>query len=142
MADAVSWIGAVSGLLAAWLGVSNRRRQGRLEQRATRSAVVSAKIEIREWRSGDRTLESTVLVLHNRGPAIAQDVNLELTSRDGQPVPQYDAGVFPLALDNGQTFPVTLHWSAATATLLEAHLKWSDDEGAHDKKVTLSMAGS
>lgn len=82
------------------------------------------------------------LVIHNRGPATAREVNVEVFDRDGQKLRLLDLskGELPLGLlDAGIRYPIP--WIVEPferhARRFRARLSWVDDEGPHERSIPL-----
>ena len=93
--------------------IEEARRQDEVTSRLV--ADVTAMIE-HESRPGSALADYTWLVLHNRGPAIARDTDVD-TEGEGWHVMK-DAATLPVTLDAGQRYriPVVLQAKKITAT--------------------------
>lgn len=77
--------------------------------------------------------ESTYLVIHNRGPSVAEDVNLE-TSGEGWHT-FTDAATFPVTLDADQEYRVPLVLTVGSDSTMEVVLTWRDRTGDKTKRM-------
>jgi hypothetical protein len=80
------------------------------------------------------------LVLTNRGPAVGQDVDVDLLdtkTEGGLPELSKDGHTFPLTRDAGRTIAST--WSYGDSPHFRAALRWKDGRGQQIKTLTLSL---
>lgn len=82
------------------------------------------------------------LVIHNRGPAAAREVDVEVFDTDGQKLRLLDLakGELPLGLlDAGIRYPIP--WIVEPferhARRFQARVSWIDDEGPHERSIPL-----
>lgn len=90
----------------------------------------------KEPRLGSQVSYSTRLVLHNRGPAIAEEVDLELSGQGWNVLK--DMASLPVSLDADQKYAVTFFTTADGEPTAEVALTWRDGTGPRAKTLTLS----
>jgi hypothetical protein len=76
------------------------------------------------------------MVVHNRGPAVARDVDVKLDGGSSQHLPVVPEGMLPLpVLDSGQEFSIRMPVTVAVAVVFDAIVTWQDDEGPKEKHI-------
>ncbi len=143
-----AWVSAVfAGLavvVAIWTWYAQRRERTAAERRARVTVSfhwlpVRAKVQVRDGR----TLEAGYhIVLVNRGPAPARDVNLRLSNSAGQELELLDVAPdeMPLAvLDVDGRYPIPWLYEPFSrhSRRFVATLSWTDSEGRHERMVPL-----
>ncbi|CUR54368.1 hypothetical protein [Nocardioides sp.] len=142
------WVGVVIGGLALGLSgytwIVQHRRQV-LADRAADVTVAFHWLRVRahvtipgrgEFQAGYH------LVLTNRGPAAARNVDVRLSDSDGHPLTLLDLvpGELPLAvLDADGRYPIPWIYEPFSrhARRFEAIVSWTDDAGPHQRRVPL-----
>jgi hypothetical protein len=106
------------------------------ERRARREADVTVRFDSRQeqLRSGKTT--ASFMVVHNRGPAVARDVDVKLDGGGGQHLPLIPEGVLPIPfLDSGQEYQIRMFPALGEAFVFDAIVTWQDDEGPKEKRL-------
>ncbi len=109
------------------------------ERRSQQRADVTVECSSRGERSRvAHTLLDYFLVLHNRGPAVARNVNLRAELLDGSTtLPSIrDNGLLPVPLlDSGQRYPMAVDVAMGDAIVFDVVVTWEDDEGPKEKRL-------
>jgi hypothetical protein len=120
------------------------------ERRSQRRADVTVECSLRDSsseafvRSGNLALvppSDLRMILHNRGPAVARNVNLRYELLDGdQPLPGIlSGGLLPVPLlDSGQRYPIMVMFAQGDAMVFDVIVTWEDDEGSKEKRLRTS----
>jgi hypothetical protein len=104
------------------------RTPGRTLRRAWRSLAASRNRAGGCWPSALRSGPSAPV--HNRGPAVARDVNAKLEGIGGTNPPLVPEDMLPVpSLDSGQQYPIRLLASWGDALIFDTIVTWVDDEG-------------
>jgi hypothetical protein len=111
-------------------GIDAERRRDEVEARLV--ADVTASFETKSSASG----EEPYLVLLNRGPAHAVDVDFTYPETDDLTIFKNDMG-FPVTLDPGQPFAVLASPSYGAAPSVPITLRWTDGRGPQEKQLRL-----
>jgi hypothetical protein len=115
--------------------IEEERRAEEVTSRLT--ADVTAEFESRP-RRGTAIAEEHSLVLINRGPARAIDVDIEYPDDERLPRLMTEGMGFPIALDPGQRFRILAipHYGGSPSVQLT--LRWTDGRGSREKPLTLA----
>ena len=91
---------------------------------------------MREHLPGSQVAKKTSMVVHNRGPYVAQGVDLDMTGAEGWRL-LVDAGELPVTLDADQTYsiPVVLSWGSKSGRV---RITWTDGTGPREKTISVS----
>jgi hypothetical protein len=132
------------------IGYLQYRSQARLTaiEQGRRADEVSLKNE-EERRAGSARVTvqwqqaPLALIVHNHGPALASDVQVEVSSAaPDHPPPGFQTpGQFPLkVLRPGEPYTVLMRFPYGMAPTITAELRWHDSIGPHHETVSLSAA--
>jgi len=108
-----------------------KRKKDEEKNRKNNTANVSARLE-RTSKNQDK------LLIENRGPAAAKNVQLEFLNGNS-PLPQGTEQMFPInniQAGNSTAVPVALH-NQCYPPFNDVLIKWSDDSGDHQKTITI-----
>jgi hypothetical protein len=120
------------------------------ERRSQQRADVTVDCSVRDSsaeafvRSGNLSLvppSDLRMILHNRGPAVARNVNMRYELLDGdQTLPGIlDAGLLPVPLlDSGQRYPIMVIFAQGDAMVFDVIVTWEDGEGSKEKRLRTS----
>jgi hypothetical protein len=80
------------------------------------------------------------MIIYNRGPAVARNVNLRYELPDNWTLPGIlDAGLLPVPLlDSGQRYPIMVIFAQGDAMVFDVIVTWEDDEGSKEKRLRTS----
>jgi hypothetical protein len=100
------------------------------ERRSRREADVTLRFDSREEELRSGKITHHLVILHNRGPAVARDVEVKLEGVDSTNLPFVPEDMLPiLLLDSAQEYPIRLSTAWGDAVLFDAIVTWHDDEG-------------
>ena len=126
------------GTIGSIYSIVRQVRRERAQDRRRDEADVTARVESRPSRDGKSTQWS--LVIENRGPSSARDVQFSSPNSVQDAVPRiFDADrAFPLQMmDVGQLVRLGLMVIPQASRTLTLDLTWVDDTGTHEKPMTL-----
>jgi hypothetical protein len=126
------------GLQRRVTSIEESRREEEVAARMAADLTVVVKRELKKG-AWSHEYDETRLVLHNRGPAVARDVDIVLLGVT-QGFPELRKGDhFPIRLDAGQEYPLWLVTAWGMSTNIRAALRWEDSRGQQQKTVELSL---
>lgn len=138
-------------LLALGFAIYSFVRQFGLQRRVTSIEVARREEEVAARLVADltaavkREARSDIgsdwwLVLTNRGPAVAKNVDVDITAKENEP-PELlkDQHSFPLTMDAGQDYPLYMTVLIDSGPTFQAHLRWEDGRGPQTKTLSLGL---
>jgi hypothetical protein len=145
-------VAVVISFLALGFAVYSFARQFRLQRRvasieeARREDELAARLVadvtafVSRERREDRMSTDYRLVLFNRGPAVARDVDVELDAGEGKaPELRKEDHAFPMTLDVEQQYDLYLEVTFGMSPNFRASLRWEDGRGPRSKALTLTL---
>lgn len=142
---AISMVIALVALVVSWrvarrqtaiqervAAIEEARRVEEVEARTRARVTVDVVHEQRDARRRDSRL-----VLHNEGPALARDVEVEV--EEGPQVPSViGLEALPVDLQPGQQRRFIVAVGVKDATTFRVSVRWTDEAGGHEEPFTLS----
>jgi hypothetical protein len=124
-------------LQARMAAIEEARREEEVASRL--KADVTAEFES-ETREGSRS-KNYWLVLINRGPAVARDVDFTFIppEKGEAPEPLDHDHSFPLSLDPEQRYRIICVVVMGTAASVQVKIDWKDDRGPQTKTLVLTI---
>jgi hypothetical protein len=120
--------------------IEEARRREEVSARLVADLTAGVNRELKKG-AGSHEYHDYWLVLTNRGPAVAEDVDVHLLAeKDGGEPPELSkGGHFPVTLDAGQEYRVWLMVSYGMSPNFRADLRWQDGRGEQRKTLALTL---
>jgi hypothetical protein len=137
----VSAITAAIALVALVVSFRVARRQTAIQERLTAIEEARRAEEVEARRLAQVTASfqprgpDSQLVVHNQGPALARDVEVEVEEGPGVP-PVFSLEGLPNDLQPGQPMTFQVPVSMGEAAPLRVTVRWNDGAGAHEQAHT------
>lgn len=120
--------------------IEEARRDEEIESKRMADLTARFKTQVRESPRG-WSARTHQFILHNRGPARAEDVSFEIGTPANGTAPDVDieGHEFPLSLDPDQVYAILCLIDRETAHSVDVDLRWKDGTGQRAKSLTLPV---
>jgi hypothetical protein len=119
--------------------IEEARREEEIESKRTANLAARFETYIRESPRGPS--KTYKFILHNQGPARAEDVSFEIgtPAKGTAPDVVMEGHEFPLSLEPDQVYPILCLVDMETAHSADVDLRWRDGTGPRAKTLRLPV---